>query len=516
MTPAASPVATSGPRAQRLLAALAISAGAHALLALMVCFDVLGMGRGFGLGIGPGFDIGKGGGGAAPRLAGGLPARADAEAAHARAGLPERLAGVRVPRRHERGQVLQREDLAPPLLAETGPADAPGATPPAGTTVGPEDADRVSDVLLPGVLAALRRGMRIEIVEPRPVRWRKAYMNATEQHAGQVRLGPDGALLDYVAGLPFSSLDPSDPDLGTKIAWDHAFGPWRPDDLQMWGVEWQFGKAVAGKPFDVVSQERNDAEHSRWLSVIGRTEVPPLPAFSENVDGVLTMEVFGPTLPVLLTMLRSGPMLTYRYLGAREDDNWYYISMFRQTARIWPQTRYEAEGGVVADLNSTFGFNGPVLSYSWRALGERQMLAPLHARGYPSEWCPGAGDFAPCDVWEPRSVYVIEGVPRRPYDIYGKRILAIDKQSWVVVASDLEDKEGHLWKSVINFWSYRPDPRGGEQERGYLLSGTYLDVRDNEANRWRLPGTRPLAEAVVFDSGFDKDRFTTAALTNAH
>jgi hypothetical protein len=283
----------------------------------------------------------------------------------------------------------------------------------------------------------------------------------------------------------------------------------------MWGVEWQFGKAVAGKPFEVVSQERNDNEHSKWLSVIGRTEVPPLPGFSENVSGVLTMEIFGPTLPVFLTMLRSGPMLTYRYLEAREDDNWYYLSAFRQTTRIWPQIRYQATGGVVSDLNSTFGFNGPVPSYSWRFLGERQMLAPLHARRYPSEWCPGAGDFAPCDVWEPRSVYVVEGVPRRPYDIYGKRILAIDKQSWVVVASDLEDKEGHLWKSVINFWSYRPDPRGGEEERGYLLSGAYLDVRHDEANRWRLPGTRPLAEAIVFDSGLEKDRFTTAALANA-
>jgi hypothetical protein len=514
MIPAASPVATSGPRPLRLLAALAISAAAHALLALMVVFDVLGMRGGFGPGIGPGFGIGKGMG--APhgdRPGGRRLAQMPKPSTPAPDSLSEWSAGV--PRRHGRGQVLQREDLAPPLLAETGPADAPGATPPAGTTVGPEDADRVSDVLLSGVLAALRRGMRIEIVEPRPVRWRKAYTNATEQHAAQVRLGADGALLDYVAGLPFPSLDPSDPDLGTKIAWNHAFGPWRPDDLQMWGVEWQFGNAVAGEPFHVVSQERNDHEHSKWLWLIGRTEVQPLPAVSQNVDGVLAMEIFGPTLPIFLTMLRSGPMLTYRYLGTREDDNWYYLSMFRQTTRIWPQIRYQAVGGIVADLNSTFGFNGPVPSYTWRALGERQMLASLHARRYPSEWCPGAGDFAPCDVWEPRSVYVIEGTPRRPYDIYSKRILAIDKQSWVVVASDLEDEAGLLWKTIINFWSYRPDPRGGDDERGYLLSGTYLDVRDDEANRWRLPGMRPLAEAVVFDSGLDKGRFTTAALENA-
>src|SRR2546422_9186533 len=62
MTPAALPIPTSGPRPQRLLAALGVSTAAHALLALMVLFDVLGAGGGFGLGIGAGFGIGSGGG----------------------------------------------------------------------------------------------------------------------------------------------------------------------------------------------------------------------------------------------------------------------------------------------------------------------------------------------------------------------------------------------------------------------------------------------------------------------
>ena len=53
---------TTGARPRRLLAALATSTAAHALLGLMMFFDVLGAGGGFGLGIGPGFGIGSGGG----------------------------------------------------------------------------------------------------------------------------------------------------------------------------------------------------------------------------------------------------------------------------------------------------------------------------------------------------------------------------------------------------------------------------------------------------------------------
>src|SRR5688572_23412176 len=54
--------ATMGPRPARLVAALAGSIAAHALLLLAVAFDVAGIGGGFGLGVGPGFGIGAGGG----------------------------------------------------------------------------------------------------------------------------------------------------------------------------------------------------------------------------------------------------------------------------------------------------------------------------------------------------------------------------------------------------------------------------------------------------------------------
>ena len=55
------PPPTTGPRPRRLAAALATSAALHAVLALLVVFDVVGTG-GFGLGAGPGFGMGSGGG----------------------------------------------------------------------------------------------------------------------------------------------------------------------------------------------------------------------------------------------------------------------------------------------------------------------------------------------------------------------------------------------------------------------------------------------------------------------
>jgi hypothetical protein len=62
MTSPAVAVTTTGPSPRRLLTGLATSAVMHAVLALLIFFDVAGIGGGFGIGVGPGFGIGGGGG----------------------------------------------------------------------------------------------------------------------------------------------------------------------------------------------------------------------------------------------------------------------------------------------------------------------------------------------------------------------------------------------------------------------------------------------------------------------
>jgi hypothetical protein len=53
---------TTGPRPGRLPIMLAASVALHAVFALLVVFDVAGIGGGFGFGVGPGYGIGTGGG----------------------------------------------------------------------------------------------------------------------------------------------------------------------------------------------------------------------------------------------------------------------------------------------------------------------------------------------------------------------------------------------------------------------------------------------------------------------
>jgi Protein of unknown function (DUF1329) len=144
------------------------------------------------------------------------------------------------------------------------------------------------------------------------------------------------------------------------------------------------------------------------------------------------------------------------------------------------------------------------------------MLGVVHAREYPSRWCPGRGDFAPSEGWEERPVYVVEGEAFLPYDSYGKRVIAIDKEAWVILATDLYDPQGRRWKTWMNFWSDRPYAGKPDAESyTYLFAGSGVDAIENEAIRWRLPGTRSLADAVRIDTGLTPDLFSPGALESA-
>jgi hypothetical protein len=113
-------------------------------------------------------------------------------------------------------------------------------------------------------------------------------------------------------------------------------------------------------------------------------------------------------------------------------------------------------------------------------------------------------------------VYVIEATAEKSHDPYGRRLIAVDKHAWVVVASDLFDRQERLWKTYMNFWSYQPDATAPDEgERPYLLAASCVDLLENKAYRWRLPGTRPLADSVAINTGLAEDRFSSATLGSA-
>src|SRR6185503_12071783 len=95
--------------------------------------------------------------------------------------------------------------------------------PAAGTVIDVRNIDQYADYFGPGMVWAIKRGMKIrvggyrKIEEPPPIR------AATEKYASQVTLAPDGThTLNHVAGLPFPNVDPNDEWVATKLMFNFA------------------------------------------------------------------------------------------------------------------------------------------------------------------------------------------------------------------------------------------------------------------------------------------------------
>ncbi|MGH7857308.1 MAG: DUF1329 domain-containing protein, partial [Candidatus Binatia bacterium] len=138
-----------------------------------------------------------------------------------------------------------------------------------GEVITPENADKVKDLVSPGLEWCIRYGWPMRIVETKKIEWPKAYREATEKYSPQVKLAGDGLTLEnYVAGQPFPTLDPNDPQIAIKIMWNYEYKYTITDDVDLRNFDADTGSIQQKAPMSV---ERHFLlDHFRVLSYAGR------------------------------------------------------------------------------------------------------------------------------------------------------------------------------------------------------------------------------------------------------
>src|SRR5436309_909616 len=102
-----------------------------------------------------------------------------------------------------------------------------------GDLITPENAAQVADLVSPGNYVLVKQGMQMKIVPPQRLEWPPPYKTATEKYSPQVQLSSDGRLTNYVAGLPFPTIDANDPQAALKAMWNFSFRPQYTDDADL-------------------------------------------------------------------------------------------------------------------------------------------------------------------------------------------------------------------------------------------------------------------------------------------
>jgi hypothetical protein len=349
-----------------------------------------------------------------------------------------------------------------------------------GDTITSDNAAAVQDLVSPGNYLLVKQGMQMKIVPTGRLEWPPPYKAATEKYASQVSLNPQGELLNYVAGLPFPSIDPNDPTAATKVMWNFSYRPQYTDDVDIREVEISSYGPGGGDPI-----EQFAIGHVAFYFNTGRTEVKPTPTDAEGLGPGIRYR-FGAFPFEQPAEIEGFGFVRYRYIDPNhEDDAWSYMPGRRRIHRLaanvlsdtmQPTSKLNNGGGTFVnnlDADSAFGFAAKVEDFNYRLLGLKPMLATVHAENIPATPCQADKNRTVCpENWEMRQLYVIEATAK-PVSwtqkigndglTIPKRTLYIDSEAWFLTASDQYDRDGKLWKTIATFNAYRdravPDAR---------------------------------------------------------
>jgi hypothetical protein len=399
------------------------------------------------------------------------------------------------------------------------------AAAPAGADVAPGDviskanADKVKDLVSPGMYWCVQHGWPMKIIDTKPIVWKRAYKEATEKYSSQVKLADDGvAILNYVAGQPFPKVDTAEKAAAVKLMWNFDFRPSFEDDLDLRNFDADTGPISEDRPLQV---ERHFlVDHFRRLRYVGRLYVDPKPEIP-NQEKFEFKETLHPLIEPF--DLKGVGFTYYRYFDpAKQDDSWLYLPSLRRVRRLSTAQRSDALFGQDTDQDSYGGYAGQIAWADWKYLGEKEVLGAMHTSNLPVKWVEGANDWAFEGEWEKRKVYVVEGESKLPQYAYSKRVLYLDKENYDVPYSDMYDRAGQLWKIWVNNFTQRKEAFAGakmkyDEDTSMTPAIVMVDMQLQHATKAALPSHRFPGEPGWYWSQGDKegtteDKFTIAEL----
>jgi hypothetical protein len=324
-----------------------------------------------------------------------------------------------------------------------------------GDTVGPHNWEKVKEMVGENLLRRIKEGYSFKIKEAKTLKPPKEYLEATEKYSSRVRLGRNGELLGYTAGLPFPHFNPNDPQAGIKLAWNF-YWRWLGDDFRNGGATKE-GKIIRYAIEKNGSERRADVMHL-YIQTRNRVSLEPKPVIPgyEHIDWMTIRADEYPRDTAGTTTLEI------RYTDPkREDEVYIYVPSIRRVRLAPPIQRCATIAPSEFNFDDIHSFNGKLTNFNYKFMGERKMLGNVSQEKLPFR--RSQGDYLPLDeAWEVHDVYVLEITPKNPDYCYPKKVLYIDKNHFEGIWTMIWDSRQNYWKEQFGFRSTVKLPDGRE------------------------------------------------------
>ena len=310
--------------------------------------------------------------------------------------------------------------------------------------------------------AAVRHGLKIQVVPTKRLDWSAGFTQATEKYSSQVGLDKDDDITNYVAGAPFPTVDMTDPKAAVKIAYNWHMGPFMPDDFSLapWG---SFAYSDAGAAGGIGPEDNYtfSCDRLNFLRFAHRTEVDPRPELANNSEGFEWKARCVHWTQNPMEGMGEGAGIWLRFTDPRQSDEYYNLE---PTAR---RVRREASYDVT-DQNCR-SCHQPYWAYTlpktedfaYRLLGTASLLACLTSIGEPAGLASKDPSFTMTqEPFELRTAYIIEMTCKIPGYTNLRTIVYIDSEAYVWLAAEFFNQNERT-EIAFPLWHSYPSPSGG-------------------------------------------------------
>jgi len=361
-------------------------------------------------------------------------------------------------------------------------ADAAGSTVPAGTRITSANWQDYKQ-FMPPAMQTLFGGqtfwkvpadVEIEIGPTQPMPLPPAYVSDTEKNANRTTLRklPEAGYIPegYVAGIPFPQPLGQHALAPYAIFYDlyYHYNPRLQRSIYCSYSGDSYGNFTASGQSDVV------------YSQLTHLSDPTIPA-TIKTEGNYFFSKFIQQIAPEQGKYTTSLDLTYEEI-TKLDDIYTYLPSSRRPIRSSDAARCAPLGN--SDFtweDAALGPPGLPQQFDIKYVGDQKILALVHALPSALKLC-GSSSQLPADYyspaskgilpwpkpslgkWELRDVYVIE-MSRLPAFssgyCYSRRVLYIDKETFMPLAIELYDPRGTLFKFITQFWTPMAVPSGG-------------------------------------------------------
>jgi hypothetical protein len=336
-----------------------------------------------------------------------------------------------------------------------------------GTIIGADNAEQYARYLPAAGKFAIAHGLRMRVIPERRVEWSAGFRHATEKYSPQVTLDSDDYLKNYVAGMPFPLVDPTDPKAAVKIAYNWHMGPFMPDDFSL--APWSSNgyEPDPNRPGGIVAKDDKDyiCEEFDFLRYAHRTDVDPRPTLGDNANGFEWKAKCNRWESDLSENATSeGAGIWVRYLDPKRPDEFFAFSeASRRVRRLKVNLAYPNEYCRGCHQPYWAYALPKTENYSYRLLGTTTLLACLGADDEPAGFkMGGEGLTLGEEPFELRHAYIIEMTPRYPDESSTglRSIIYVDSEVYVWLAAEFYSS-AELTGTAMPIWRMRPSAEGG-------------------------------------------------------